>query len=165
MEAKKDLTFERVLNASRETVWKAWTDPKLVAQWWGPNGVTNPICEIDARVGGVVHIVMEAGEALGAAKGMRWPMKGIFTEVVELERLVFTSSAFSSADEKEAAIETTTEVTLIEDGGKTKMTVHTFVTRTNPAASGGFPSAEQMISGMEAGWSQQFDKLEKFLGR
>ena len=42
------------------------------------------------------------------------------------------------------------------------MTVHTFITRTNPAVNGGFPSAEQMIAGMEAGWSQQFDKLEKF---
>ena len=163
METKKDLTFERILNASRETVWEAWIDPKLVAQWWGPNGVTNPVCEVDARFGGALHIVMEASEELGAAKGMRWPMKGIFTEVVKPERLVFTSRAFSSADEKEAAIETTTEITLAEDGGKTKMTVHTFITRTNPAVNGGFPSAEQMIAGMEAGWSQQFDKLEKFL--
>ena len=163
MENKKDLTFERTLNASREKVWEAWTDPKLVAQWWGPNGVTNPVCEIDPRVGGKLHIVMEAGEEMGPAKGMKWPMKGTFTEVVAPERLVFTSSAFSSPDEKEASLETTTEVTLKEDGKKTKMTVHTFVTKTNPAAHG-FPTAEQMISGMEAGWSQQFDKLEKYLG-
>lgn len=165
MEIKKDLTFERVLSAPREAVWKAWTDAKLVAQWWGPDGVTNPVCEVDARVGGTLHIVMEAGEAMGPAKGMKWPMRGIFTEVVAPERLVFTSSAFSSADEKEAALETTTEVTFAEDAGKTKMTVHTFVTKTNPGANGGFPSAEQMIAGMEAGWSQQFEKLGKFLTR
>lgn len=165
METKKDLTFVRILNAPRETVWQAWTDPKLVAQWWGPNGVTNPVCEIDARVGGLLHIVMQAGEEMGPAKGMKWPMKGIFTEVVEPERLVFKSSAFSTADEKDAALETTTEVSFTEDGVGTKMTVHTFVTKTNPGANGGFPSAEQMIAGMEAGWSQQFDKLEKFLGR
>lgn len=165
MEPKKDITFERTLNASREVVWKAWTDPKLVAQWWGPEGVTNPVCEIDPRVGGSLHIVMEAGEAMGPAKGMRWPMKGTFTEVVVPERLVFLSSAFSTADEKEAALETTTEVTLTEDAGKTKMVVHTFVTKTNPGAGGSFPSTDQMIAGMEAGWNQQFDKLEKFLGR
>lgn len=159
---KKDLTFERTLDASREAVWKAWTDPKLVAQWWGPSGVTNPVCEIDARVGGALHIVMQAGEDMGPAKGMKWPMKGTFTEVVAPERLVFKSQAFSTIDEKDAAIETTTEVTLAEDGGKTKMKVHTFVTKTNPSANG-FPTAEQMISGMEMGWSQQFDKLAKFL--
>jgi uncharacterized protein YndB with AHSA1/START domain len=164
MEPKKDLTFERTLNAPRETVWKAWTDPKLVAQWWGPNGVTNPVCEVDPRVGGVLHIVMEAGEEMGPAKGMKWPMKGTFTEVVAPERLVFKSQAFSSPDEKEAAIETTTEVTLLEDGNKTKMKVHTFVTKTTPGTNG-FPSADQAIAGMEAGWSQQFDKLGKFLAQ
>src|SRR5271157_1381916 len=87
----KELTIKRTFDAPRELVWKAWTDPKLLKQWFGPRGVTNPICEVDARKGGIIYIVMEAGEELGPAKGMRWPMKGKFDEVVPYERFVFTA--------------------------------------------------------------------------
>ncbi len=57
----KELILTRILDAPRELVFKAWTDPKMLAEWWGPKGVTNPICEIDAKVGGKIHIVMLAG--------------------------------------------------------------------------------------------------------
>ncbi len=46
------MVVTRVFDAPRELVWKAWTDPKYVMQWWGPKGFTSPHCEIDFRVGG-----------------------------------------------------------------------------------------------------------------
>ena len=49
---EKEITIERVFNAPIDLVWKAWTKAEEIKEWWGPNGVTNPICEIDPRVGG-----------------------------------------------------------------------------------------------------------------
>ncbi len=71
----KELILTRTFTASRELAWKAWTEEKLVATWWGPNGVTNPICRVDAQPGGEIYIVMLAGDELGSMKGSRWPMK------------------------------------------------------------------------------------------
>ncbi len=46
------MVVTRVFDAPRELVWKAWTDPKYVMQWWGPKGFTAPVCKMDFRVGG-----------------------------------------------------------------------------------------------------------------
>ncbi|MGZ3593758.1 MAG: SRPBCC domain-containing protein, partial [Syntrophales bacterium] len=81
------LVITRFFDAPRDIVFKAWTDEKLVAQWWGPNGFANPVCELDARPGGAIHIDMRGPD------GVVYPMKGIFHEIAEPERLVFTSSA------------------------------------------------------------------------
>ena len=64
MENKKEVSFSRVFDSSPERVWKAWTDPKEIVKWWGPDNVSIPECEIDLRVGGRIYIVMEAGEAI-----------------------------------------------------------------------------------------------------
>ena len=48
----EDLVIMRVFDAPRETVWKAWTEPKHFMRWWGPKGFTSPDCEIDLCVGG-----------------------------------------------------------------------------------------------------------------
>ena len=47
------VTLTRIFDAPRSLVWKAWTDPKMMAQWFGPRCFTNPVCELDVRVGGV----------------------------------------------------------------------------------------------------------------
>ena len=62
-ESAADPTFRtvvltRLLDAPRELVFKMWTDPTHVARWWGPKGFTNPVCEVDARPGGALRIVM-----------------------------------------------------------------------------------------------------------
>ena|SRR5208282_270055 len=46
------MVVTRIFDAPRELVWKAWTDPKYVMQWWGPKGFTSPVCKMDFRVGG-----------------------------------------------------------------------------------------------------------------
>ena len=150
----KELTLTRELDAPRELVWRAWTDPELLAKWWGPRGVTNPEYKVDARVGGTMYVVMLAGEELGELAGQRWPMKGVFQEIQEPEKLVFTNQAIDEAGN--VLIDGLTTVTLAEENGKTKLTLTT-------TGKGLVPQASQMLEGMEAGWSQSLDKLSEIL--
>lgn len=151
MDPKKELLLTREFDAPRELVWKAWTDPKLLSQWWGPNGVTNPVCELDARVGGNIHIVMLAGEALGPMNGQRWPMHGTIKELVVPEKLVYTSTALEEPDGT-PNMENIVTVTFDEHEGKTILTVHVLVTHATDKAG-------PALGGMSMGWNQQLDKL------
>ena len=146
--AERELVITRIFDAPRELVFKAWTDPKHLAQWWGPKGFTNPVCEMDVRPGGSLRIVMRAPD------GVDHPMKGVFREVVEPERLVFTNVAVDAQGNH--LLEGLTTVTFAEQGGKTKLTV-----RTN--AAGLVAEAAQMLAGMEEGWTQSQDRLEAYL--
>ena len=56
---KPDLVLTRLIGAPRERVWKAWTDPKQFAKWWGPHHFTCPVCEIDVRPGGKIYLHMK----------------------------------------------------------------------------------------------------------
>jgi uncharacterized protein YndB with AHSA1/START domain len=148
-EILKEVTITRLINAPRERVWRAWTDPKLLAQWWGPQGFTSPVCEVDARPGGAILIHM-------SGFGMLAPMAGVFKEVVEPERLVFTNNAFFEVPPVKPLIEGITTVTFDDLGGKTKLTVHNVVLRASPEAA-------QALQGMEPGWTQSLEKLAEFL--
>ena len=142
------VTLTRVFEAPRALVWKAWTDPKMMARWFGPRGFTNPVCELDVRVGGSLRIVMRGPD------GNDYPMKGIFREVLKPERLVFTNIAIDKAGKH--LLEGETTVTFAESNNKT-----TLVLRTH--AVGLVPMAPQMLAGMEAGWTQSIDKLEQLV--
>src|SRR5471030_3335358 len=80
----REFVITREFDAPRELVFKAWTDPKHLAQWWGPRGFTNPVCEWDVRPGGKIYDVMRA------PNGVDYPMGGEFCEIVPPERLVFS---------------------------------------------------------------------------
>ena len=147
---KRALTLTRIFGAPRETVWKAWTDPIELAKWWGPNGVTNPECKVDARVGGNIRIVMLAGPELGPLAGRRWPMDGEVVELTEPERLVFSNNAVT--EDGRLLIEGTTTVTLADEDGTTRLTLHV-------EATGIAPEAPRMLDGMVAGWTQSVEKL------
>ena len=144
----RELTLVRVFNAPRELVFKAWTDEKLLARWWGPKGFTTPVSELDARPGGRINVVMEDSQGL-IQKGSRYPIEGVFEEMVEPERLVYTSSAIMNG---KPIIENRATVTFEEENGKTTLTLHVVVTHATA-------EAEAPLAGMEAGWSQSLDKL------
>jgi len=55
-----DLTFTRTFDAPIEKVWQAWQDPELVKQWWGPDGFTAPLAQMDFREGGISLVCMES---------------------------------------------------------------------------------------------------------
>ena len=62
---KRDLIVSRVFDAPVEQVWKAWTDPKQVMQWWGPDGFTSPSAKIDFRENGISLVCMRAPKECG----------------------------------------------------------------------------------------------------
>ena len=152
--AKKEITVVRTYDAPREKVWQAWTDPEQLREWWAPRGFTNPTVEIDAKVGGELYIVMQAGDNMGAMSGMKAPMKGVFSEVVAPEKLAFSNEALDESGN--VILSGETSVTFEDVGGKTKMTVRT-------GAEGDGPNVEMMLGGMEQGWNEQCDKLAEFL--
>ena len=146
----REVTITRLVDAPRELVFRAWTDPKHLAQWWGPNGFTNPVCEVDLRVGGMLRIVMRA------PNGTEFPMRGVFREIVAPERLVFTDTPVDKDDND--IIDGLTTVTFAEEGGKTRLTLHTRARVLNPDAA-------WMLEGMQAGWTQSIDRFEAHVWR
>ena len=146
---ERAVTLTRVYDAPRELVWRAWTDPKHMAQWFGPRGFT-ATCELDVRVGGALRIIMHGCD------GNDYPMKGVFREVVPPARLVFTNIATDT--DGNHLLEGETTVVLEEEAGKTKLTLHSH-------AKGLVPIAPQMLAGMEAGWSQSLDKMEELVAK
>src|SRR5881394_2478011 len=73
---REDVVLTRVLDAPRITVFNCWTDPKHFAKWFGPKDWTNPVCELDARPGGAIKVVMRG------PKGQEQMSPGEFREVV-----------------------------------------------------------------------------------
>jgi uncharacterized protein YndB with AHSA1/START domain len=145
-----ELVRKRVFDAPRELVWKVWTDPAHLAQWWGPKGFTNPRCEWNARPKGSIHIDMRAPD------GVIYPMSGVFEEIVEPERLVFVSSALD--ENGKSMFDVMNTVILTEEHGKTALTLKARVISVTERAP-------QYLKGMEMGWNMSFDRLTEYLQR
>lgn len=141
------LTITRVLDAPRELVWSAWTDPEQLSQWWGPEHFHTPedSVTIDLRAGGRFALTMVGPD------GARYPSDGKFREVVEPERLVF------GEDETEHPIlersETTVTFTDIGDA------------RTETRLDLVLVCTDELPPMAERGWNSQFDKLDGYLAR
>lgn len=150
---KPGLVLTRIFDAPRDLVWKAWTDPRQIAQWWGPHGFTNPLCEWDARPGGEILVHMRGPK--GSPFDFIMPMKGKFHELRAPERLVFTSSAIED-NAGNAQLEVRNIVTFTEHNGKTTLTLHAQIIKLMPAAAGA-------AGGMEQGWSQSLERLAVLL--
>jgi uncharacterized protein YndB with AHSA1/START domain len=147
---EREIVITRVFDAPRTLVFKMWTDPKHLREWFGPGVFTNPVCEVDARVGGKWHIVMRDPQ------GNDYPCGGEYREVVEPERLVFTNIATDK--EGNPVIDGLTTVILEEENGKTKLTLQTRGTAMVDYAA-------EYLKGMEAGWTQSLESLAEELAR
>jgi len=147
----KEVTFTRIINAPRQLGFKVWTDEKHLAEWWGPKGFTNPVCEVDARTGGSILIHMAWW-----GDGPVFPMKGVFYEVDEPSKLVFSALAFEGEDGS-FGIENMNTVTF-EDLAITEQSlpIHVAVIRAGKAVEGA-------LAGMEQGWNESLDKLTVFI--
>jgi uncharacterized protein YndB with AHSA1/START domain len=142
-----EVSFTRTFDAPRKLVFKMWTDPKHLSQWWGPTGFTNPRCELDVRPGGAIRVDMRGPD------GVIYPMGGEYREILEPERLVFMTAALDEAGKP--LFENLNTVIFTEHVGKTTITLHTRVIKSTPAAM-------QYLSGMELGWKLTLDKLEAY---
>jgi uncharacterized protein YndB with AHSA1/START domain len=147
------MVVTRIFDAPRELVWKAWTDPKYVMQWWGPKGFTSPVCKMDFRVGGKYHICTRTPD------GQEFWHGGEYHEIIPLEKIV--SSVYFSDSEgnkvepaqlgiEHEAIEGAHDVILFEDlgNGQTKLT---FI--------GNEPMESAKNSGQLEGMHQVLDKV------
>ncbi|MGO4674711.1 SRPBCC domain-containing protein [Bosea sp. 2YAB26] len=112
VETAPSLTMKRRLNATPAEVYRAWTQPELLARWFGPENVRAEKAEIDARVGGHYRISMRGSD------GQLHHVSGEYHEVVENERLVF-SWAWISTPERVSRV----TVTLKPDGDVTILTL------------------------------------------
>ncbi len=145
---ERTVTIARVFDAPRDLVWRMWTEPEHMAQWWGPKTFANPVCELDVRPGGRIWIVMRGPK--GSAYDDDFPMSGTFHEVVKPSRLVFT--AIAEDKQGHPLLRAHTTVTFDVHGDQTRLTVHA-------KAVGLAPVAPQMLAGMDAGWRQSLEKL------
>src|ERR1700733_14607593 len=139
------MLLTRVIDAPRERVFDAWTDAQQLAQWWGPKGFTNPVCEASCRAGGTMRIHMRGPD------GVVYPMSGTYREVVAPERIIFISSALDASGR--ALFEVLHTVTFTAEGAKTRLTLQAQIIKTTAAAA-------PYLKGQEAGWSQSLDRLE-----
>ena len=81
--ADRELVINRLLQAPIELVWKVWTDPAHIKNWWGPNGFTNTISKMDLKPGGEWDLVMHGPD------GTDYKNKSIFKEVIEHKKIVY----------------------------------------------------------------------------
>jgi uncharacterized protein YndB with AHSA1/START domain len=142
----RELVLTRIIDAPREKVFKAWTDPELLKQWFAPLPYTTPKAELDVRPGGSNLIVMRD------AAGHDFPNRGVYLEVVENEQLVFTD-AYTKAWEPSAKPFMTVILTFEDEGGKTNYTA-----RVLHWTAADRETHEKM--GFYQGWGQCTDQLE-----
>ena len=138
--AERDLVITRIFDAPRGLVFKAWADPEHLAHWWGPTDFTLPSCTINFRTGGAYRFHMRSPEGAD-----HW-LRGVYREIVEPERLVFTY-AWEDADGR-LGNETVVTVTFAEHGGKTRLTLH----------QADFGSVE-LRDGHRAGWTSCLERF------
>ena len=140
-----ELVVTRTIDAPRDVVFEAWTDPELFRQWWVPKsiGVTLLSCEIDARVGGGYRLTFDSGTAEPMA------FFGRYLEVSPPTRLVWTNE-----EGDEGTVVTT--VTFEDQDGRTRLVIHDR-----------YPSKEALDAAVESGatgWSPEtFDQLQELL--
>jgi len=111
----RELVLTRLIDVPREKLWRCWTEPKLMVQWFTPAPWKTVHVETDLRPGGASYIVMKGPE------GQEVPNRGVYLEVVKNERLVFTD-AYTGAWEPAAKPFFTGVLTFEDRGGKTLYT-------------------------------------------
>jgi uncharacterized protein YndB with AHSA1/START domain len=111
MSADRELMLTRLIDAPREKVWRAWTEPELLRQWFAPKPYTTPVAELDVRPGGSAFIVMRGPD------GKDLPNRGVYLEVVPNQRLVSTD-AYVKAWEPSDKPFMTLILTFEDEGGR-----------------------------------------------
>lgn len=146
------LVLSRIIDAPRGKLFRAWTDPELLKQWFAPLPYTTPVAELDVRPGGANRIVMRAPD------GAELPNHGVYLEIVENERLVFTD-AYRKAWEPSPKPFMTVILTFEDAGaGKTRYTA-----RVRHWTAEDRETHEKM--GFHQGWAQCADQLAALVAK
>ncbi|WP_379137427.1 SRPBCC domain-containing protein [Paenibacillus sp. sgz500958] len=153
-----ELVLERVFNAPRELVFKAFSEAEHLKHWWGPRGWSVPYCTVDFRPGGVWHYCMKCeDEKQGDFYGMESWGKAVYGEISEPEQFLYTDY-FSDAEGNVNTELPSSGITMIfeEHGGVTKL-----ISKSSYES----PEALQTVldMGMEQGISETWDRLDEYL--
>lgn len=144
-EDDRELVLTRLIDAPREKLFQCWTVPALLKQWFAPAPFTTPVAELDLRPGGSSRIVMRD------PGGTEYPNQGVYLEVVENEKLVFTD-AYTEAWKPSQKPFMTGTITFEDEGGKTRYTA-----RVRHWTVADREAHEEM--GFHQGWGQCTDQL------
>jgi uncharacterized protein YndB with AHSA1/START domain len=118
----RTLYLERVFNAPRELVFKAFSQAEHLKRWWGPTGWTLPVCTVDFRPGGTWHFCMECVDESQTFFGYKSWGIAVYKEIVEPERIVYTDSFSDEEGNTNTTMpQTTITMTFVEYEGKTKL--------------------------------------------
>jgi uncharacterized protein YndB with AHSA1/START domain len=147
----RELVLTRIIAAPREKIFRAWTEPQLLKQWFAPLPYTTPVAELDVRPGGANLIVMRGPD------GNDMPNRGVYLEVVKNERLVFTD-AYTKAWQPSAKPFMTVILTFEDEAGKTQYT----------ARVAHWTVADREVHekmGFHRGWGQCTDQLAALVAK
>jgi uncharacterized protein YndB with AHSA1/START domain len=145
----RDLVLTRLIDAPRERVFQAWTQPELLTQWFAPKPWSTPRATVDLRPGGASMVVM------ADAEGNEYPNPGQYLEIVPNEKLVFTDAYVGDWQPSPKPFMTVI-LTFADEGGKTRYTAtvrHWTVEDRKQHEAMGF----------HAGWGQCTDQMEALL--
>ncbi|MCW3117062.1 MAG: polyketide cyclase [Chitinophagaceae bacterium] len=140
--ADRELAISRLVNAPRDLVWEVWTKPEHIKLWWGPNGFTNTIFQMEVKPGGVWDLVMHGPD------GTDYKNKSIYKEVIKPEKLVYDHVSGPKFQ---------FTVTFTEQANKTLINIQMLFDTTE--------QRDKVIKefGAAEGLKQNMDKLEVFL--
>jgi uncharacterized protein YndB with AHSA1/START domain len=141
----QEIEITRVYEAPRELVWRAWTEPEELVQWWGPPGWSTPLetVTMDVRPGGDFRLTSVSGE------GVEMPVVGVYREVVEPERLVLDEPPEHAWHEGSESVVTFTDL----GEGRTEVVIQATIQTT-----------DEMRQHAERGMRDTFDRLGAHLG-
>ena len=141
-----ELRITRLIDAQRAVLYRCWTEPELIKQWFTPRPWTTPVVETDVRAGGSSRMIFRGPE------GQEFPNAGVYLEVVPNAKLVFTD-AFTDAWTPSAKPFMVATVTFADEGGKTR---YDAVVKHWTAAD----KAQHEQMGFHEGWGKATDQLE-----
>ena len=146
--AEREIVISREIDAPRERVWEAFTDPEQLIQWWGPEGFTNTFNSIDIKEGGVWDFDMHGPD------GVDYPNKIVYEELIKPSKISYTHSGL----DKEDFVEFQTTFTFEEVDGKTNLTLRlVFATAAE--------KEKQVKFGAVEGGNSTLKKLADFLAK
>lgn len=143
--AQHELSISRLIDAPPAKVFRAWTEPQWLMQWWGPHGMITPECEMQLWVGGAFRTLMRA------ADGAEYLNQGVFLDIVAPRRLVFTDAFIPGWMPSQKAFMTVV-VTFDEELGRTHYTA-----RARHWNAQDCRAHEEM--GFYQGWGESLDRL------
>lgn len=146
-DAVHELVLTRLIDASRDNVWRCWTEPELLVKWFAPRPWETSSASIDLRPGGANLITMRNPD------GEEFPSRGVYLEVIANEKLVFTDAYIDAWTPAENPF-FTANITFEDEGGKTRYTARALHWKEEDRAA-----HEKM--GFHEGWGQCAEQLEE----